>query len=173
MNETASYRIAVGGVAAALFVFLIMAGVILSEGGTVPTEYWTAGSAVGGGLLGILVPTPKNALSTTQQHAAAAHEAAARAQVQVAQQAAVSAETAPDAATKAAAAVAASTAAAAAADHGASAASLTSYIPALALLILFVVSTVVWLWGGVKELQAFSAASGTALIGLLAPAPTS
>jgi hypothetical protein len=35
-----------------------------------------------------------------------------------------------------------------------------------------VVSTLVWLWGGVTELQAFAAASGTALLGLLAPSPT-
>ena len=167
MQDKVGYRIAVAGVAAALGVFLVMAAVIVVTGARVPTEYWTTGSAVGGALLGILAPTPsRNALSKTQQSASAAHRMAADAYQKVAKQAS---EATTDLAQ---AAANASQAAQAADSHAAAAASFTSYIPALALLCLFVASTLVWLVGHVTELQAFAAASGTALLGLLAPSPT-
>jgi hypothetical protein len=73
-QDKIGYRIAVAGVAAGLVVFLVMAAVVVVTGGTVPTEYWSAGSAVGGGLLGILAPTPpSNGLSAAQRSANGAH----------------------------------------------------------------------------------------------------
>jgi hypothetical protein len=167
--DITSYRLAVGGVAVALVTFLITAGVIVAVGHTVPPQYWSAGSAVGGALLGILAPTPTNALSRGRRSAGAAHRAAADASRQVAQQAlelarAGGADTFDAARLASAAATDAET-------HAGAAVAVSTYIPALALFVLFASSTAIWLQGGVPELKVFSAASGTALIGLLAPSP--
>jgi len=167
LQDKVAYRIAVAGVAAALGVFLVMAAVIVVTHRTVPSEYWTTGSAVGGALLGILAPTPsRNALSRTQKSASAAHLAAAEAYRKLAAQ-----ESKATGARLADAAATSSEAAQAADSHAAAATSLTSYIPALALFFLFVGTTLAWLVGHVPELQAFAAASGAALLGLLAPSP--
>ncbi len=58
-EDPIAYRIAVGMVGAALVAFLIGAAVIAAGGKPVPTQYWTAGSAIAGALLGILAPTPQ------------------------------------------------------------------------------------------------------------------
>jgi hypothetical protein len=87
MQDRKTYRYAIVGIAAALAVFLIGASTIAAIGHEVPKELWTIGTALGGGLLGVLVPRPQAspgakpiAESTTIQNAAsqAASDAAAQ-----------------------------------------------------------------------------------------------
>jgi Na+/melibiose symporter-like transporter len=60
------YRIAVAGVGTALVAFLIGAAIIAAGGNPVPTQYWSVGSGLAGGLLGILAPSPTKAVITTK-----------------------------------------------------------------------------------------------------------
>ncbi len=62
-----AYRIAVGSVGAAIVVFLIGAAVIAAVGKTVPSQYWTSGSALSGALLGILAPSPTSKAKTDKE----------------------------------------------------------------------------------------------------------
>jgi hypothetical protein len=71
-KDELSYRFVIVGVASALVVLFIGAGVVLAVGRTVPTELWAAASALSGALVGILVP-PKR----PESPGAAAADAAA------------------------------------------------------------------------------------------------
>jgi hypothetical protein len=71
MADKTAYRYALVGIGAALGLFLIGASVIAAVGHTVPAELWTVGTALGGGLLGVLVPSPKATLPTPGVKAAA------------------------------------------------------------------------------------------------------
>jgi hypothetical protein len=66
MEDVWGYRIAVAGVGAALVAFLIGAALIAAGGNPVPTQYWSVGSGLAGGLLGILAPTPTKAVVTDE-----------------------------------------------------------------------------------------------------------
>jgi hypothetical protein len=86
MLDRTAYRYAMIGLAVALALFLIGVSVIAAVGHAVPKELWVVGTALGGGLLGVLVPSPQAtpgskpvAESTTVQNAAskAASDAAA------------------------------------------------------------------------------------------------
>ena len=80
MADKASYRYAVIGLGVAEALFLIAVGVIVAVGHTVPAELWTIGTALGGGLLGLLVPAPKaGGKAKAAASAAVAHAAAAKA----------------------------------------------------------------------------------------------
>jgi hypothetical protein len=59
-RDTGAYRIAVGAVGFALVVVLAGLCVIVAvgRGGEIPKELWTITSALGGGLLGLLAPSP-------------------------------------------------------------------------------------------------------------------
>ena len=59
-RDTGAYRIAVGAVAFALVVALAGLCVIVAvgQGAEIPKELWTITSALGGGLLGLLAPSP-------------------------------------------------------------------------------------------------------------------
>jgi len=78
MLDRTAYRYAIVGLAAAVGLFLIGVSVIAAVGHEVPKELWTVGTALGGGLLGVLIPSPQAtpgskavAESTTVQNAAA------------------------------------------------------------------------------------------------------
>ncbi len=58
LHDIWGYRLAVGAVGLGLIAFLIGAAVIVATGATVPSQYWTSGSAISGALLGILAPDP-------------------------------------------------------------------------------------------------------------------
>lgn len=59
-HDTGAYRIAVGAVGFALVVVLAGLCVIVAvgKGAEIPKELWTITSALGGGLLGLLAPSP-------------------------------------------------------------------------------------------------------------------
>ena len=59
-RDTGAYRIAVGAVGSALVVVLVGLCVIVAvgRGEEIPKELWTITSALGGGLLGLLAPSP-------------------------------------------------------------------------------------------------------------------
>jgi len=59
-RDTGAYRIAVGTVGFALIVVLAGLCVIVAvgKGAEIPKELWTITSALGGGLLGLLAPSP-------------------------------------------------------------------------------------------------------------------
>jgi hypothetical protein len=133
VTDMGGYRIAVGGVALGLVMFLVGAAVIRATGHDVPVEYWSSGSAISGALFGILAPTPRTKATT---------------------------------ATNAAAAATANAAAAKAAPK------LTGIFPVVVLAIVFGVA----LWAGIEynqtAFQSLAAAAGGALLGLLAPSPS-
>lgn len=58
-QDPIAYRVAVGAIGLALVAFLIGAAVISSSGDPVPTQYWAAGAGLSGALLGILAPSPQ------------------------------------------------------------------------------------------------------------------
>jgi Na+/melibiose symporter-like transporter len=66
IEDVWGYRIAVAGVGAALVAFLIGAAIIAAGGNPVPTQYWSVGSGLAGGLLGILAPSPTKAVVTNK-----------------------------------------------------------------------------------------------------------
>jgi len=57
IHDVWAYRVAVVSIGTALSVFLIGAAVIFAVTKTVPEQYWTAGSAISGALIGLLVPS--------------------------------------------------------------------------------------------------------------------
>jgi hypothetical protein len=59
MLDRKGYRYALIGLAVAEALFLIGVSVISAVGHDVPKELWTVGTALGGGLLGVLVPRPQ------------------------------------------------------------------------------------------------------------------
>lgn len=133
MEDEWGYRIAVAGVSAALVAFLIGAAIIAGGGNPVPSQYWSVGSGLAGGLLGILAPSPTTKIVTTEAKKAKP---------------------------------------------------IISYIAAFAsdiwnnravvlLLALFIVSIIFAAQSNSPELDTLAAAAGGALVGLLAPSPTS
>lgn len=80
MNDKVGYRYAVVGLGVAEALFLIGVSVIVAVGHVVPSELWTIGAVLGGGLLGLLVPSPKGSgKAKAAASAAVAHSAAANA----------------------------------------------------------------------------------------------
>jgi hypothetical protein len=65
-EDPIAYRIAVGTLGLAVVAFLIGAAVIASGGKPVPTQYWSAGGAIAGAVIGILAPSPRTIPPTTQ-----------------------------------------------------------------------------------------------------------
>lgn len=69
-RDTGAYRTAVGAVGFALVIVLIGICVIVAvgRGDEIPKELWTIASALGGGLLGLLAPSPapSSAAETSQ-----------------------------------------------------------------------------------------------------------
>lgn len=55
------YRLAIGGIGAALVAFLICGGIIgaTNHAGAMVKEYWTIGAALSGALVGIIAPSPR------------------------------------------------------------------------------------------------------------------
>lgn len=69
-RDANAYRIAVGAVGFALVVVLAGLCVIVAvgKGAEIPKELWTIASALGGGLLGLLAPSPTpSSAGTTEQ----------------------------------------------------------------------------------------------------------
>ncbi len=159
------YRIAVGGVGLGLVAFIFGAAIVLKTGHHVSREYWTAGSAISGALLGLLAPSPK---ATKRGRAGAASHAAALAEAH--QQAAAALEAA-GAAPNTPAVLARAEAAKASSVAAEAGAPLTGAVAAGVLLVVFGVA----LWAGIEydlaQIQALAAAAGGALIGLIAPSP--
>jgi hypothetical protein len=136
-QETGAYRIAVAAVGFALIVVLAGLCVIVAVGkGTeIPKELWTITSALGGGLLGLLAPSP------TPTSAAAVDQA----------------KSIPEKMTRPLKVLAKK-----------SGANLSVVI----LLVVFGASVAFGALNDSTQFQALAGASGGALIGLLAPAPT-
>jgi hypothetical protein len=59
MVDRRTYRYAVIGLSAGIGLFLIGVSVVLAVGQDVPKELWAFGTSLGGGLLGVLVPSPQ------------------------------------------------------------------------------------------------------------------
>jgi hypothetical protein len=160
------YRIAVAGVGLGLVAFIFGAAIVLKTGHHVSREYWTAGSAISGALLGLLAPSPK---ATKRGKAGAASHAAALAETHLLAGAALE----EAGATPASAAVANAHAEAAKATTEATEAGppLTGAVAAVLLLAVFAIS----LWAGIEhnltQIQDLAAAAGGALVGLIAPSP--
>src|SRR4051812_12442841 len=136
--DNGAYRIAVCAVGVALVVVLVGLCVIVAVGrhDEIPKELWAITSALGGGLLGLLAPspTPSSAAETEQ------------------------AETAPKKLTRSLKILAK--------DAGANRS-------VIILLAVFAVSVALGAANESGQFQALAAASGGALIGLLAPTPDS
>ena len=133
MDDAGGYRIAVAGVGAALVAFLVGAAIIAAGGNPVPTQYWSVGSGLAGGLLGILAPSPTTAVVTVaakQEKPIISHLAAFASDIW----------------------------------HNRS---------VVLLLALFIVSVIFAAKNNAPELDTLAAAAGGALVGLLAPSPTS
>lgn len=66
-QDKSAYRIAVGAIGLALVVVLAGLCVIVAvgHGKDIPKELWTITSALGGGLLGLLAPSPTKSAATT------------------------------------------------------------------------------------------------------------
>jgi hypothetical protein len=160
------YRIAVAGVGLGLVAFIFGAAIILKTGHHVSREYWTAGSAISGALLGLLAPSPK---ATKSGKAAAASHSAALAEAHL--KAASALEGVGAAPMTVAVAEAHAAAAKASTEATQTGRPLTGAVAAGVLLVVFAVS----LWAGIDhnltQLQALAAAAGGALIGLIAPSP--
>lgn len=70
-RDASAYRIAVGAVGFALVVVLAGLCVIVAvgKGPEIPKELWTIASALGGGLLGLLAPSPAPSSAATTDRA--------------------------------------------------------------------------------------------------------
>lgn len=179
---------------AALVVFFAGATAAVAAGQAPPTELWAAGGAVSGGLLGLLVPAPgsaqrlKEAADEAEKAAAAASK---EAQTHLEAAAAAGAEdSAGHAARATAAEEAAQKASKEAAEHRTAAAGRVdttwAVVALLAIFVLTLILSVALAAGWIAPAQPFvesvkeitkaviaiASASGTALIGLLAPPPS-
>jgi hypothetical protein len=158
------YRVAVGGLGLGLVAFIFGAALVLRTGHHVSSEYWTAGSAISGALLGLLAPNPS---ASKHAKAAAASRAAAEATAHAAVAAAASGTTPAGNAV-----VNAHTAAAEANAEAAKAgAPITGAVALVALFIVFTVSLIVGIDDNLTQMQSLAAAAGGAIIGLIAPSP--
>jgi hypothetical protein len=164
-----AYRIAVAGVGLGLVAFIFGAAIILKTGHHVSKEYWTAGSAISGALLGLLAPNPK---ATKRGKAGAASKAAALAEAHEQAGLTIEQQAAEGGVEPGAAVVAHAAAATANAEAATAARPLTGAIAAGVLIVVFGLS----LWAGIEynltQFQALAAAAGGALIGLIAPSPS-
>jgi hypothetical protein len=81
MLDKKSYRYAIVGLSVAVGLFLIGASLIAAVGHAVPKELWTTGTALGGGLLGVLIPSPRSTTKAkkAQAEGSAAHHRAVQA----------------------------------------------------------------------------------------------
>lgn len=137
-RDTAAFRIAVGAVGLALVVVLAGLCVIVAvgRGDEIPKELWTITSALGGGLLGLLAPSPKPSSAAETQPA----------------------ESVPKKLTRSLQILATD---------------IWANRSVVILLLVFVVSVVLGAANESGQFQALAAASGGALVGLLAPTPSS
>ena len=71
------YRLAIGGIGAALVAFLICGGIIgiSNHANAMVKEYWTIGAALSGALVGIIAPSPRQKKESAHQLATAAKSA--------------------------------------------------------------------------------------------------
>jgi hypothetical protein len=144
VHDVWAFRAAVVAIGVALSVFLIGTAVIFAVTKTVPDQYWTAGSAISGALIGILVPAKPDPLPST----ASAVSAGAATQRSVAP--AEPGRTKP-----------------------ATIKLLNENLRTIVLFTIFVVSLILGAaLGSSQELHSLAAASGGALIGVLVPAPS-
>jgi hypothetical protein len=159
------YRIAIGGISLGLVAFIFGAALVLRTGHHVSREYWTAGSAISGALLGILAPSP-----STTKHGKA--KAAARA-AKLAEEHAATAEAAAlkDSPAYRAVARAHTDAAEASADAANAPAPVTGTVALIALLLVFAAALSVGIADNLTQMQSLAAAAGGAIIGLIAPSP--
>jgi hypothetical protein len=141
-HDQIGYRIAVAAIGIALIVALAGLCVIVAvgEGTEVPKELWTTVSALGGGLLGLLAPSPT---STTVKSEGQGQEGV-------------------DEGAKEEKGAAAQLSLREAAQRNRS---------VVILLIVFGVAVLLGAVSDSTQFQALAAASGAALIGLLAPSP--
>lgn len=170
----------------ALVVFFAGVSAAVAAGQTPPTALWAAGSAVSGALVGLLVPSP----GQKKHYEAAAQKAAGEAEkhLEIVRGASMVAEDAPTAEAKAAEAEADMANAEAAAATATAARMPETQVAACVLAIFFMVLLglgVVLAAGAVVPPQALmgsfknvitavvalASASGSALIGILAPTP--
>lgn len=137
--DKGSYRIAVAMVGCALIVVLAGICVIVAVGAgvkenEVPQELWTTASALAGGLLGILAPSPaKSAALTTDSPSALGAKFSRSVSILLSD--------------------------------------IWSNRAIVILLVVFGASVAVGAADDVPSLQALAAASGGALVGILAPSP--
>lgn len=128
-HDQIGYRIAVATIGIALIVVLAGLCVIVAvgQGGEIPQELWTTVSALGGGLLGLLAPSPTSSVPAKGEGEGVSQmglgEAAARNRSVV------------------------------------------------ILLFVFGLAVLIAAFNDSTQFQALAAASGAALIGLLAPSP--
>jgi hypothetical protein len=71
MPKGRTAHVVVMGLGVSLAVFFAGVAAVLASGHTAPTEMWAAGSAVSGGLIGLLVPSPLTKRAEAALHAAA------------------------------------------------------------------------------------------------------
>jgi hypothetical protein len=164
-----AYRIAVAGVGLGLVAFIFGAAIILKTGHHVSKEYWTAGSAVSGVLLGLLAPNPK---ATKRGKADVASHAAALAEVHEQARLALQGQAEETGVQLGAATTAHAAAASANAEAAAAKAPLTGAVAAGVLALIFIVSLIVGIEDNLTQFQSLAAAAGGALIGLIAPSPS-
>jgi hypothetical protein len=160
------------GLGASLVVFFAGVAVAITAGHTPPTEMWAAGSAVSGGLIGLLVGPPRSKKAVE----AVVKAEAAGAAPPPANPAAAEPPAAPAVAARSADAILA-----AMSKNSSFAAAMVLLVFFLGLLTLGVVlaaGIIVPLKEFVQSLQSvttavisLAAASGSALVGLLAPSP--
>jgi hypothetical protein len=79
------YRLAVGGVGAALVAFLICGGVIGASGHAahMVKEYWTIGAGLSGALVGIIAPSPRQKKASASKIAKADGEVTSAEKAQI------------------------------------------------------------------------------------------
>jgi hypothetical protein len=153
-RDKGAYRLAVGAIGLALVVALAGICMILAVGPSechsdcssssaeIPSELWKIVSALGGGLLGILAPPPTKRSKGNRKKQAAAQTAKAADK-------SPPGESWPEIVSKEA----------------------RGNLTVLALLAIFALSAVFGIIATSNELQSLAAASGAALLGLLAPTP--
>jgi uncharacterized integral membrane protein len=167
-------EIATAGLGGALIVFFAGTTAAVAAGANTPTPLWAAGGAVGGGLLGLLVPTPVS--KETKQAARAAKNSVLDAAKIQSVPAGLNEVPKPTAAT-------------APVVESAANAAPWSAVWALAVVFVLLLTLAGFLAGGAitppkswgneslqnltKTIVALASAAGTAVIGLLAPSPTS
>lgn len=129
-HDQIGYRIAVAAIGIALIVALAGLCVIVAvgKGAEIPKELWSAVSALGGGLLGLLAPSPTSTVTKNEKGEPSSSQGLGEAM------------------------------------------SMNRSV-----VILFIVFGAAVVFGAINDstqFQALAAASGAALIGLLAPSPT-